>query len=141
MTPDADGDLRVNRSLVIPASELEWRFSGSGGPGGQHANTANTKAEVRFDIEGSTALGPRQRERLLAKLGPEVRVTSSETRSQSQNRNLALGRLRERLAAALVVETPRRATKPTKGSKLRRVETKRQRSEVKKARQRPRRDD
>ena len=69
--------LRVNRSCAIALRELTWKFTASGGPGGQHANTANTKVELRFDIEESPSLGPRQRTRLLEKLGPSVRVTSS----------------------------------------------------------------
>jgi ribosome-associated protein len=128
------GDLWVTRNCVIPEDELAWRFTGSGGPGGQHANTANTKAEVRFDIAGSAALGPRQKARLLEKLGPVVRVAASDRRSQAQNRALALERLRSRLADALRVEAPRHATKPTKGSQTRRVEAKRKRSDVKRAR-------
>ena len=94
-------------TCVLRMDELEWRFSASGGPGGQHVNTANTRAEVRFDIAGSPSLGPRQRDRLLAKLGPEVRVVAADERSQVRNRAIALDRLRERLAAALRVETPR----------------------------------
>jgi ribosome-associated protein len=126
---------------VIPLDELEWRFSASGGPGGQHANTANTKVEVRFDVEGSPSLGPRQRARLLEELGPVVRVTASDRRSQAQNRELALERLRARLAAALAVRTPRVATKPSRAAKAARVESKRRRSETKRARQRPTRDE
>ena len=133
--------LRVTRSLAIPVDELEWRFSASGGPGGQHANTANTKAEVRFDIAGSPSLGPRQRERLLDALGPTVRVVASDRRSQAQNRELALDRLRERLAAALVVVTPRVATKPSRSARKKRVESKRRRSETKRTRQKPTRED
>jgi ribosome-associated protein len=135
------GGLRVTRSCVIPLDELEWRFSASGGPGGQHANTANTKVEVRFDVEGSPSLGPRQRARLLEELGPVVRVTASDRRSQAQNRELALERLRARLAAALAVRTPRVATKPSRAAKAARVESKRRRSETKRARQRPTRDE
>ena len=74
--------LRVNRDLVIPESELRWSFDASGGPGGQHANTANTRVELRFDVAGSRALGPRQRARLLERVGPEVRVVASGQRSQ-----------------------------------------------------------
>lgn len=115
---------------------------GSGGPGGQHANTANTKAEVRFDIAASASLGPRQKERLLAKLGPVVRVAASDRRSQSQNRELALERLRIKLAEALKVEATRHDTRPTRSSKVRRVEDKRKRSDVKRSRsQRPTLDD
>lgn len=130
-------DLRVSRTCAIPEDELVWRFTGSGGPGGQHANTANTRVELRFDVAGSTALGPRQRERVLAKLGPVVRVVASDRRSQAQNRDLARERLRSKLADALRVERPRHATAPSKGSKERRVEAKRRRSEVKRSRARP----
>ena len=126
---------RVSPTCVIRMDELEWRFSASGGPGGQHVNTSNTKAEVRFDIAGSPSLGPRQRARLLERLGPEVRVVASDERSQLRNRELALERLRTRLAEALRVEKPRRPTKPTKGAKERRLDEKRQRSETKRRRQ------
>jgi ribosome-associated protein len=138
---DDEGLLRVNRSCAIALRELDWRFTASGGPGGQHANTANTKVELRFDIESSPSLGPRQRARLLDKLGPSVRVKSSERRSQLQNRELALERLRSILRDALTVEPPRVATKPSRSAKQKRVESKRRRSEVKRARQRPSQDD
>ncbi|HZQ75921.1 MAG TPA: alternative ribosome rescue aminoacyl-tRNA hydrolase ArfB [Acidimicrobiia bacterium] len=123
--------LRVTPTCVLPLDELQWRFSASGGPGGQHVNTSNTRAEVRFDVAGSPSLGPRQRARLLDRLGPEVRVVASDERSQLRNRELALERLRSRLAEALRVETPRRATKPTKAARERRLEEKRHRSETK----------
>jgi ribosome-associated protein len=126
--------LRVSGSCAIPLEELEWRFSASGGPGGQHANTANTRAEVRFDVAGSPSLGPRQRARLLERLGPEVRVVASDERSQARNRQLALERLAARLAEALKIQAPRRPTKPTKASQRQRVETKRRRGEVKRGR-------
>ena len=126
--------LRVTPTCVIRMDELDWRFSASGGPGGQHVNTANTRAEVRFDIAGSPSLGPRQRARLLERLGPEVRVVASDERSQLRNRELALERLRSKLAAALHLEKPRRATKPTKAAKEKRLEAKRQRSETKRQR-------
>ena len=126
--------LVVSRTCVIPLSELRWRFSRSGGPGGQHANTSDTRAEVIFDIEASTSLGPRQRDRLLAKLGPEVRVIASDERSQARNRELALSRLRDRIGAALHVEKHRRATMPTKGSKERRLADKRRTAERKQLR-------
>ncbi|MGH9151494.1 MAG: aminoacyl-tRNA hydrolase, partial [Acidimicrobiales bacterium] len=100
--------LRVTSSLTIPLEELEWRFSRSGGPGGQHANTADTRVEVRFDVAGSASLGPRQRARLVERLGPSVRVVASDSRSQARNRELALERLRSRLAEGLRVEPPRR---------------------------------
>jgi ribosome-associated protein len=130
----ANDDLVVSRTCRIPLAELQWRFSRSGGPGGQHANTADTRVEVIFDVAGSPALGPTQRARLLDRLGPEVRVTVADERSQLRNRTIALDRLRERLAAGLHVERPRRATKPTKGSQERRLDAKRRRSETKRLR-------
>ncbi len=134
---DPDGLLRVSRSCAIPPDELEWRFTASGGPGGQHANTSNTKVEVRFDIASSPSLGPRQRARLLERLGPVVRVTASERRSQHQNRELALERLQARLAAALHVDPKRYSTKPSRAAKKRRVDDKKQRGDVKRNRRRP----
>src|SRR5688572_28841945 len=123
--------LVVSRSCRIPLDELEWRFSASGGPGGQHANTSNARAEVRFDVAGSPSLGPRQRARLLERLGPEVRVVASDERSQARNRQLALERLAGRLAEGLKVQTPRRPTRPTRASQRERVETKRRRGDIK----------
>ena len=134
----ADDDaLTVSRSLRIPLAELRWRFSRSGGPGGQHANTSDTRAEVVFDVAGSPSLGPRQRARLLERLGPEVRVVVADERSQVRNRALALERLAARLADALHIETPRRPTRPTRASAERRVEAKRRRSDLKRLRRPP----
>jgi ribosome-associated protein len=133
--------LRVSRTCVIPLDELEWRFTASGGPGGQHANTSNTRAEVRFDVARSPSLGPRQRARLLDRFGPVVRATASERRSQHQNRELALERLRSRLAAALRVERPRVATRPSRGSIESRLDDKRRQSQRKRARRKPSRSD
>jgi len=129
--------LKVSRTCEIPLDELAWRFSGSGGPGGQHANTSNTRAEVRFDVASSPSLGPRQRARLLAKLGPEVRVVAADERSQARNRDLALQRLAMRLHEALKVDRPRVATKPSKAARQARLDRKRRRSEVKRGRSRP----
>ncbi|HUF85698.1 MAG TPA: alternative ribosome rescue aminoacyl-tRNA hydrolase ArfB [Acidimicrobiia bacterium] len=134
--------LRLSRTCVIPTAELEWRFSGSGGPGGQHVNTANTRVELRFDVAGSRSLGPHERERLLERLGPVVRVVASDTRSQARNRELALGRLRARLADALRrPPPPRRPTAPTAGARRSRLERKRRRGEVKRRRRPPTPDD
>ena len=130
-------ELRVTRTCRIPLHELEWRFTASGGPGGQHANTANTKAEVRFDIANSSSLGPRQRARLLERLGPSLRVVASDERSQLRNRELALDRLRSRLAEALRIDRERRPTAPTAAARRRRVESKRKRGDVKRMRRRP----
>ena len=137
-----DGErLRVSRSCAIAFDELEWHFTGAGGPGGQHANTANTKVELRFDVAGSPSLGPRQRARLQERLGPVVRVTASDRRSQHQNRELAIERLRSKLAAALRVEAARVVTAPSRAAKARRVEEKRHRADIKRTRRRPATDD
>jgi ribosome-associated protein len=133
--------LRVTRTCVIAADELEWSFSGSGGPGGQHANTSNTRVELRFDVEASGSLGPRQRARLIERLGPRVRIVASERRSQLQNRELALERLQERLAAALHIDPPRVATRPSRSAKRARVEQKRRQGERKQTRRAPRADE
>ena len=139
--PAPDGDrVRISPSLSIPMSELRFRFTASGGPGGQHANKVATRAELRFDVAASPSLGPRQRARLLEKLGQEVRVVADDERSQGRNRQLAVTRFRERMAAALRVETPRRPTRPSKGAKERRLTAKRHRSEKKRSR-RPDLDD
>ena len=129
--------LRVSSTLVVPLSELSWRFSRSGGPGGQHANTSDTRAEVRFDIAGSPSLGPRQRARLLERFGPEVWVVASDERSQARNREFALERLATRLADALRTSPPRRATKPSKASDRKRLDAKRRQSNRKAERRSP----
>ena len=129
--------LRVNRSLTVPMSEITWRATTSGGPGGQHANRTLSRVEVQFDIGASAALGPRQRARLLERYGPTVRAAASESRSQSRNRQLALERLASRLAEGLRVDPDRRPTRPTKGSQVRRVEEKRHRAEIKRRRRPP----
>ena len=132
-----DEALRVNRTLRIPLDELEWRFTPSGGPGGQHANRSNTRAEVRFDIAGSPSLGPRQRARLLERFGPTIRVAVDNERSQSRNRALAQERLAARLGAALHIEKVRRPTGPTAAARRRRLDQKRRRSEQKQRRRPP----
>ena len=130
-------DLRVTRTCVIPLDELEWRFTGSGGPGGQHANTSNTRVEVRFDIVNSRALGPRQRARLLERLGPVVRAVASDERSQTRNRSLALDRLRARLAEGLRIQAARHTTRPSQAAREKRLQSKHRRGDVKRLRQRP----
>jgi ribosome-associated protein len=129
-----DDVLRVSRSLSVPVSELTWRFTASGGPGGQHANRSNTRVELVFDIAGSPSLGPRQRSRLLERYGPALRVVASGERSQARNRAAALERLRDRLADGLRVERTRTATAPSRASKERRLEAKRHRSRLKQQR-------
>lgn len=122
------------RGLAIPVAELAWRFSGAGGPGGQHVNTSNTRAEVRFDLAGSPSVPEAARPLLLARLGPSVAVAAADTRSQVRNRDLALGRLADKLAAALVVERPRRPTRPTRASQRRRLDDKRRQGDRKRDR-------
>jgi len=138
---DDEGVLRVTRSCAIPLYELEWRFTPSGGPGGQHANRSNTRAEVRFDVAASPSLSEMHRQRMLERLGPMVRVVADDERSQLRNRELALGRLQARLAEALRVERTRRPTAPTRGSQQRRLESKKRRSDVKRTRRPPDRGD
>ena len=126
--------LRVTGTCAIPLDELEWRFSGPGGPGGQHANTSNTRVEVRLDVAASPSLTGSQRARLLERLGPVVRVVAADTRSQARNRELALSRLRERLADGLRTPRARRATAPTAAARRRRLEAKRRRGDLKRQR-------
>jgi ribosome-associated protein len=136
-----DDGVRVRRGLVIPEAELRWSFDAAGGPGGQHANTANTRAELRFDVAGSPSLGPRQRARLLEKVGPEVRVVAAGRRSQARNRAEARERLAARLADALTVERARVPTRTTRAAKERRLEAKRRQSRRKAERSRRSYDD
>lgn len=117
--------LRVTASVLIPAHELTWTFGPSGGPGGQHANRAHTRAEVRFDAEASGSLSQYQRQRIIDRLGSVVTVSADDERSQLRNRRLALDRLRQKLAGALRVEKPRRPTRPGRGAVERRLEAKR----------------
>ncbi len=132
--------VRVTPSVTVPVAELRFRFGPSGGPGGQHANKASTRVELRFDVVGSPSLGPNQRARVLARVGPELRVVADDERSQARNRQLAVERFRARLAAALQVEAPRRPTRPTRASTERRLEAKRRTAERKRGR-RPTGDD
>jgi ribosome-associated protein len=142
LAPPAPGaTLRVHKGLALPMSEVTWRATTSGGPGGQHANRTLSRVEVQFDVGRSTSLGPRQRARLMERYGSVVRAAASESRSQSRNRQLALERLATRLAEGLRIDPTRRPTRPTKGSQVRRVEQKRQRSEVKRHRRAPNEND
>jgi ribosome-associated protein len=129
-----DGAIRITSSLAIPQSELQFRFTPSGGPGGQHANKVSTRVELRFDIAGSPSLGPRQRARLIERIGPEVRVVADDERSQIRNRQLAVERFRTRLSTALHNDKPRRPTRPSRGAKERRLTAKRHLSERKRSR-------
>jgi ribosome-associated protein len=134
MEPDS---IRVTRSVVLPLAEVELRFSRSSGPGGQHANTAETRVEAILDIEASSALTETQKRRVLAKAGPTLRAIAQDERSQWRNRELAVERLVEQLRKALKVQRRRVATKPTKASRERRLESKKRRSATKKLRRPP----
>jgi ribosome-associated protein len=139
--PEPSAVVRVHKGLAIPLSEISWRATTSGGPGGQHANRTLSRVEVQFDVAASPSLGPRQRARLMERYGPVVRAAAADSRSQSRNRQLALDRLATRLDEGLRVDPTRRPTKPTQGSKIRRVESKRRRSEIKRGRRAPTEDD
>lgn len=128
----------MSRSLSIPLSEIRWRATTPGGPGGQHANRTSSRVEVRFDVEGSPSLGPRQRALLIARLGPVVTASAGDERSQARNRQLALERLAERLAMGLRVPRPRRPTSPSAGERARRLDAKHHRAVVKEQRRAPR---
>ena len=135
------GDLHVSAAVVIPAAELQWRFSRSSGPGGQNVNKVETAVELGFDLEGTSAIGPFQKQRLLERLGSRcvagcLRVAVYDHRSQYQNRQLALQRLGDLLREGLRPPPKlRKPTKPTRGAMKRRVEEKKQRGQVKQARQ------
>jgi ribosome-associated protein len=129
--------LRPAPGVTIPLSEVVVRASRSSGPGGQHANVTASRIEASFDVRASESLTDTQAARIEARFGTVVRAVAQDARSQARNRELALGRLEERLRSALKVKRPRTATKPTRGSRERRLQAKRGRSDVKKARRRP----
>jgi ribosome-associated protein len=134
----AGESIRVTRSVSIPRSEIELRFSRSSGPGGQHAQRTETRVEAVFDVERSLSLTEAQKRRVIARAGPVLRAVAQDERSQWRNRELAVDRLVEELRAALRVERPRRPTRPTPESRERRLEQKRRRSETKRLRRPPR---
>jgi ribosome-associated protein len=133
----AGESIRVNQRLAIPLGEIELRTSRSSGPGGQHAQKTESRVEAVFDVEASSTLSEGQKKRLLARLGRVVRAQAQDERSQARNRELALERLAESLAAGLRVPRPRRATKPTAASRERRLEEKRRRATTKRLRRPP----
>src|SRR5262245_9508366 len=129
--------IRVTRSVSIPPSEIRIRVSRSSGPGGQHANTAETRVEAVFDVDASTTLSDAQKRRVMARAGAVVRATAQDERSQARNRELALERLAARLAEALRRERPRVPTAPTTASRVRRLDDKRRRGQTKRLRGTP----
>ena len=139
--------LDVSPELRLPLAELEYRATRSGGPGGQHVNKTSTRVEVWWDVAASPSLTDDQRARLLSRLATRLdragrlRLVSSGSRSQLRNREDVTERLRDVVAKALVVPRLRRRTKPTRASKVARVEAKRRRSAIKRDRRRPPDDD
>ncbi len=132
-----DGSLSIRSRLTIPAEEIAIRVTTSGGPGGQHANRSLTRVVATFHVTESHVLSEADKQRVSDTLGPVVRSSASRFRSQRQNRTAALEQLAEKLATALAPRTPRRATKPTKGAKIRRVDEKKARGRLKVQRRRP----
>jgi ribosome-associated protein len=134
------GPLRITRSVVVPEGELRWRFSRSSGPGGQSVNTADSRVELSLDVAKTTALGPTQRSRAMARLADRLvdgvlTVTASEHRSQLRNREAAMERLAEILRAAIAPPPPaRRPTQATRAATERRLAAKRRRSRTKRMR-------
>ena len=124
-------------TLQIPDNEIALRASRSSGPGGQHANVTASRIEAVFDIERSSVLDEEQKRRLRARFGPRVTAVAQDARSQARNRELAVERLRERIAGALRPRKRRRPTKATAAARERRLASKRRRSEVKRQRRRP----
>ena len=134
-------DLRLSRSVVIPAAELEWRFSASGGPGGQHANTSDTAVTVSIDVS-LTGLPEVVRDRVQSVVGPVVSASSSRSRSQWRNRQLARQEAMTRFDAAAAPPPPPRApTKPSRGAREARLRDKRAVGERKQTRRRPAHED
>jgi len=129
--------LHVRSGIDIPLDEIEVRATRSSGPGGQHANVTASRIEVSFDVGATTALDEAQKRRVMARCGPVIRAVAQDTRSQRRNRELALERLAARLDRALAVQRQRKATRPTRAAKERRLQQKRRRGETKRLRGRP----
>lgn len=129
--------IRPRGGPFIPISEIKLRASRSSGPGGQHANVTASRIEAVFEVEASLALNEAQKARISRKLGPVVTAVSQDGRSQTRNRDLALERLEQKLAAVLTVPRRRRATRPTRASRKKRLESKRRHSAKKRERRKP----
>ena len=127
----------MTRSVLLPLSEIEFRVSRSGGPGGQHAQKSETRVEAVFDVEASTALTDTQKRRVVSRAGEVLRAVAQDERSQLRNRELATDRLVEKLRQALAVPRKRVATKPSAAAREKRLEKKRRRSRTKALRRPP----
>ena len=134
-------DLRITGGLSVPGWELVETFTTSGGPGGQHANKASTRVELRFEVASSSVLSAAQKRRVRDRLGPTLRVVADDERSQARNREIARDRLADTLREALVPPRRRVPTKPSRGAKRRRLQSKRETAERKAQRRKPRLDD
>jgi ribosome-associated protein len=132
--------IRVSRSVSLPFSDIELRVSRSSGPGGQHAQKSSTRVEAVLEVEASSALSDVQKRRVVGRVGPVLRAVAQDERSQARNRELAVERLVEKLRAALAVPRPRKPTRPTAGSRERRLAGKKRRSETKRLRRPPAND-
>jgi ribosome-associated protein len=132
-----DDPMPVNAGVAVPLSEVEIRTSRSSGPGGQHANVTASRVEAVFDIAESAALTDEQKRRLATRYGERVTAVAQDARGQARNRELALERLREKLAAGLAVPRKRRPTRPTRTARQRRLNSKRRRAERKRTRRPP----
>lgn len=138
----SSGGVRAG-TVSVPEHELVWRFSRSGGPGGQSVNTTDSRVELVFDLAGSPSVPDHLRARAVSRLGRRlvdgrISVTASEYRSQLRNREAARARLSELLERAFAPPAPRRRpTKPTRGSQERRLAGKKRRGDVKSLRRRP----
>jgi len=127
----------VTGSVAIPLAEIELRASRSSGPGGQHANVTASRIEAVFDVKASQVLTPEQKQRLVDRLGARPTAVAQDARGQARNRELALERLRERLARALAVPRPRRPTRASRAARVRRLEGKRRQGARKRTRRPP----
>jgi ribosome-associated protein len=140
MTPETRSSLRVTRSVVIPLAEIELTHSPSGGPGGQHANKTSTRVDLSWNVDRSSAVGPRQRERIRARLRNRIdtngnlHLSSAANRSQLRNREAVLERLAQLLEGALRVEKTRRPTKPSRRATDERIQQKKRRGAIKRSR-------
>ena len=136
-----DQDLYIHKALTIPGRELSWTFSRSSGAGGQNVNKVETSVELSWDLDQSKVIGPVKKDRIHKLhhsriVGGKLRISVSEHRSQFQNRQLALNRMTALIREGLKPPPPvRKSTKPTRSSKRKRVDAKKQRGAIKQARQ------
>ena len=133
--------LQVTRDVAVPMSEIVVRTSRSSGPGGQHANVTASRVEASFDVAASRALTEEQKRRVMARVGPRLVAVAQDARGQARNRELALERLRGRLAQALAIPRVRRPTRPSRAARTRRLKRKRRQGQRKRDRGRPSAED